>query len=485
MGLLSANKTETNTMVLEIKVEPDVFEKAVQNVFRKQAKSISVPGFRKGKAPRHIVERMYGEGVFYEDAMNDLLPDAYQAAVDEAGIEPVDQPQVEVTEVSKENGFTFKATVTVMPEVEVKDYKGLTAERRLYKVTDEEVEGELGRMADKASRMVSVEDRAALQGDQAIIDFEGFMDGTAFEGGKGDHFPLTLGSGQFIPGFEDQVVGHKPGESFDVTVTFPEDYQATELAGKEAVFKVTLHELKVKELPEMDDEFAKDVSEFDTLDELRADVRKKLEENKKKMSDEDVENQLIDKVVEHLEGEIPEVMYKNRADEMMQEFDYRLQSQGFSLQSYLQYGGLDPESFRQSFMPQAERQVKVRLALEKIAELEKLEPTEEEIEAEIQKMAEMYKLEADKIREIVKVEDIKKDLSSNKAIDLVRENAVITEVDGDAKPEETEKPTKKTTAKKAVKKDAADTDAADEEKPKKKPAAKKAAKKAVEEDAAE
>lgn len=422
MSLISASKTGTNQHELKVSVGREEFQAAVNKAYRKNVKKINVPGFRKGKAPQHIIEKLYGEGVFYEDAVNSLYPDAYAAAVEEAGLEPVDRPEIEVEEVGAD-GFTFKAVVTVRPEVTLGKYKGLTAEKEEPVVTDAMVEAEIDRLKERNARLITVEGRAAENGDQTVIDFEGFIDGKAFEGGKGEKFNLTLGSGQFIPGFEDQIVGKNAGEEFDVNVTFPEDYQAEELAGKAAVFKCKLHELKTKEYPEIDDEFAKDVSDFDTLTELREDFRKKLTEAAEKRAQEEFENRLIDQITEGMEAEIPPCMIENKMEDLVKDFDYRLQSQGLNLEAYLKYTGTGLDAFKQNFAPQAERQVKIRLALEKIVEVEGLSASDEEVEAEYSKMAENYSLEVDKIKQFIPARDVALDLAVNKAIDMVRDSA--------------------------------------------------------------
>ncbi len=436
MSLTSSTRTE-NTCVLEIAVPAEQFKAAVDKAYKKNAPKITVPGFRKGKAPRGMIEKMYGEGVFYEDAINEVYPEAYSAAVDEAGIDPVDRADIEVLEVGKE-GFTFKATVTVKPEVSVSDYKGIAAEKVITTATDEEVDAELKRLQERNGRIITVEGRAAQEGDNAIIDFEGFLEGVPFEGGKGEQYSLTLGSGQFIPGFEEQVVGKNIGDSFDVNVTFPEDYNAEELAGKAVVFKVTLHELKTRELPDLDDEFAKDISEFDTLDEYKADLKANLQERHDQQSSDTLENTLMDAVITKLEANIPQVMIENRIDDMVRDFEYRLQSQGLNLQTYLQYTGMELESFRKTFAEQGERQVKVRLALEKIAELEALAVSEEDLETEYTRLAGLYNIEADKVKGFLPASELTKDLLANKAIDVVRDSAVITEKAAE-KAEETEK----------------------------------------------
>lgn len=435
MGLKSSKKIETNKYELEISVDKDKFEDAVSKVFKREQKRISVPGFRKGKAPRTIIEKYYGEGVFYEDAINMLYPSEYEAAVKEAGIEPVDRASVEVLSVGKD-GLEFKATVTVKPEVELGEYKGIKAVKKIYKVTDDEVEHELSHVQERNARILSVEDRAAQNGDIVVIDYEGFVDNVPFEGGKAEKQNLELGSKTFIPGFEDQIVGHNIGDEFDVNVTFPEEYHAKELAGKAAVFKVKLHEIKTRELPALDDEFAKDVSEFDTLDEYKADIKKHIQEAKDRRAANDVEDAIIDQIIAGMKAEIPEVMFENSIDNMVNDFAYRLQMQGLNLDTYLQYTGMDMDSFRKTFREQAERQVKIRLALEKIAELEKLEASAEDLENEYKKIADQYKIDVEKVKSAIKEEDVKKDILMNKAIDFVRDNAVITEEEAKEESEE-------------------------------------------------
>jgi len=427
MSLTSATKTDTNIYELEVAVSAEDLEKAAEGVYKRKRKEIQLPGFRKGKAPRKIIESMYGEGVFLDDAVNDLYPEAYKGAVEEAGIEPVARADVEMLTLDKKEGFTFKATVTVKPEVTVKDYKGIEAVKTVYQVEDGDIDKEIDRMRERNSRVITVDDRAAQDGDQTVIDFEGFVDGVAFEGGKGEGYQLSLGSNSFIEGFESQIAGHSPGDEFDVNVTFPENYHAEELKGKPAVFKVKLHEIKGRELPELDDEFVKDVSEFDTLDDYKADIRSRLEESAGKRSTDEFETKLIDKVIEGLEGEIPQVMYEDRIDGMVQDFAYRLQSQGMNIDLYLQYSGMDMESFRKTFRAQAERQVKIRLALEQIAKVEELSATEEEIAQELDRIAGMYQMEADKVKDFIPEREITADLLSNKAIDMVRDSAKTIE----------------------------------------------------------
>lgn len=438
MSLVSSKKVETNKYELEVNVNAEVFKDGIQKAYLKNVSKINVDGFRKGKAPRSIIEARYGKDFFYEEAVNLIYPDAYADAVKESGIEPVANPEVEITAID-ENGFSFKAIVTVKPEVEVTSYKGLKATKKSVTVTAANINEELEKMRERNGRMVTVEDRAAKKGDNTLIDFEGFTDGVAFEGGKGENYPLTLGSNQFIPGFEDQIIGHNIGEEFDVNVTFPTEYQAKELAGKPAVFKVKINEIRTRELPELDDEFAKDVSDFDTLDELKADIKSKLKDAKEKEATNDIENQLIDEVIKNMKAEIPEVMYDNAVEGMVNDFAQRLQSQGMQLDLYLQYMGMDLVTFKKQFEEQAQKQVKIRLALEKIVELENITPSDDEIEAEFDKMAETYKMSKEQIKALIPIEEFKKDIAVNKAIDLVKDSAVIEK-----------KTTRKTTAKKTA-----------------------------------
>lgn len=425
MNLKSTNKVETNKYELEIEVDAAEFDKAVEKAYLKQRKKINVPGFRAGKAPRKMIEKMYGEGVFYDEAVNALYPNAISDAVSEAKLELVDSPSVEVTSVSKENGVVFKATCITKPEVEVADYKGITLEKKVDEVTDDAINNEIEKLRQQGMRITTVEDRAAQTGDDVVIDFEGFKDGVAFEGGKAEKFTLSLGSGQFIPGFEDQIVGHNIGDEFDIDVTFPEDYQSKELAGQPVVFKIKLHEIKEKQLPEVDDDFVKDTTEFDTVEELKADLKKKLEEAAEKKADAEVEGKMMDKVIDGMKGEIPEVMYERRIDSMINDFNNRLSQQGLNVDTYLQYTGMDKDSFRKTFKEQAERQVKLRLALEKVAQVENIEVTDEELTKEYEKIAEQYKMEVDKIKMYINDEDLKKDIAVEKAVELIKSTAVI------------------------------------------------------------
>ena len=425
MNLKATNKTETNKYELEIEISAEDFNKAIDEVFKTEGKKIAIPGFRKGKAPKAFVEKYYGESVFFEAAVDRLYRPALMDAVEASGLEVISIGQADITEVSKANGVQMKVTVVVKPEITIEGYKGIEASKKKVEVTDEDVSAELAKVQDRNSRMVTVEDRAALTGDTAVIDFEGFCDGEAFEGGKGENFELALGSGQFIPGFEDQVVGHETGEEFEIAVKFPEEYQAENLKGKDATFKIKLHEIKRKELPVLDDEFAKDVSEFDTLDAYKESIREKLQSDREKSAEADVENQILEALIEKVEGEIPDEMYDNEVEESINNFAYRLQSQGLNLETYLKYTGMNTDALKEQFKPQAEKQVKLRLALEKIAANEGLEPTEEELNAEYEKLAKTYEMEVDKIKNIVAEAQVKGDLQSQKAVEFVKENAAV------------------------------------------------------------
>lgn len=425
MSLKSSNKVDANRYQLEVAVDADTFEKAVDRAYHKESKKITIPGFRRGKAPRKFIEKYYGEKVFYDDAINDVYPGALDEAIEEAKLEMIeDKVDFDLVSADK-NGLVFKATITTRPEAEIDGYKGLAVEKKSTEVTDEDVENEIKKVQERNSRMVTVEDREAQKGDITVIDFDGTVDGKQFEGGKAENYSLSLGAGQFIPGFEDQVVGHKSGDEFDINVKFPEDYQAKDLAGKDAVFHIVLHEIKKKELPAVDDDFVKDVSEFNTLDEYRADLRENLKKAREAEAKDDVDNKLIDKLVELVKAEIPEAMYENRINDDIREFGYRLQSQGMNVESYMKYTGKDKDSIRKEFRPQAERQVKLRLGLEAIAKKEEIQPSEEDIDREYQKIADEYKMEADKVRKLIRKEDLSKDISVEKAFDLVRDKAII------------------------------------------------------------
>ncbi|MBQ1704563.1 MAG: trigger factor [Clostridia bacterium] len=459
MKLTNVEKKEKNQVALAIAVEPEVFEEACEKSYRKNVHSINLQGFRKGHAPRKIIERIYGKEVFYEDAMNFCIPDAYEAAVKEAGIDVVSQPELSDFDVQEDGTFVFNALVYVKPEVVVKDYKGLAAEKDDTAVTAEEVEAEINRMQQRNARLVPV-DRKAQNGDTVNLDFEGFVDGVAFEGGKGEKFDLALGSGTFIPGFEDQLVGKKAEEECDVNVTFPEAYQEKKLAGKPAVFKCRINEVKESQKPELDDEFAKDVSEFDTLAELKADIEKKIGERKTESAKNAFQEKLMDQVIATMEAEIPDAMVDSQLDRIEEDFGYRLAMQGMDLENYLKMQGMDHNSFRMIFRDQALRQVKIRLALEQIAKMENLDVSEDEINAEYQKLCDQNKMEMERVKALLPAEDLKMDLVCQKANDFVIENAV-------EKAKE-EKPAKKPAAKKTAKK----AEPAAEKKPAKKAAAK-------------
>ena len=434
MNFIKCEKLEKSMAELQFSIDAEAFKKAVADVFKKEGKKYAVPGFRKGKAPRSLIEKMYGADVFTYDAINELFPAAYEAAVKEAGIEPVGRPEVSVDAASETEGVTLTVKVAVMPEVKVGNYNGLTVEKTVHTVTDETVDAELKRVQERNARELTREG-AAENGDIADIDFEGFVDGVAFEGGKAEHYNLTLGSGSFIPGFEDQIVGHSAGEEFDVNVTFPEEYQAAELAGKAAVFKIKLHEVKYKELPALDDDFAKDVSEYDTLDELKDSIRNNIKTNLDKQAEQKVENDLMDQVIANMKADIPDAMVDSRIDELVQDFEYRISQQGLKLADYLKYMGMNIEQFRAQFKEQADKQVKMRLAMEAIVAKEGITASDEEFEEEVKRIADAYKMEADKVKSIVDAAAVKADLAINKAIDFVKEKAnVVT-----AEPKEEEK----------------------------------------------
>ena len=426
MNLVKSEKLEKSMHELQFSVDAETFKAAIEKAYKREGKKYNVPGFRKGHAPRAVIEKMYGADIFHYDAINDLFPEAYEAAVVESGIQPVSRPEADVVSESLEDGVVLKVTVAVKPEIKVGNYTGLKATKKVNTVDDADVEAELVRMQNRNGRIITREGKAE-NGDTVDMDFEGFVDGVAFEGGKAEHYSLVLGSGSFIPGFEDQLIGHEAGEEFDVNVTFPEEYQAKELAGKPAVFKIKLHEVKTKELPALDDEFAKDVSEYDTLDELKASIRKGMEEQNEKQAALAVENDLVDQVIATIEGDIPEAMYEARMDEAVRDFEYRLAQQGLKLDMYLQYMGQTMESFRASFREQAEKQVKIRLALEAVAAAEQIVASDEELEVELQRVADNYKMELAKVKELVNADEVKKDLAVNKAIDFIRDHAEITE----------------------------------------------------------
>lgn len=441
--LKSANKTETNIYTLEVSVSGEDFNKAILQAYNKQKNKIQLPGFRKGKAPLKMIEKFYGEGVFYEDALDIVYPGVVGDAIKEAGIEPVAAPHdLDVTKIGKD-GVEMTMKVTVKPEISIDNYKGIEADKGDASVCADDVKKELASMQERNARVVTVDDRKAKKNDIAVIDFEGFVDGVAFDGGKGENYELTLGSGQFIPGFEEQIIGHKTGDEFDVNVTFPAEY-TPELAGKEAVFKVVLHEIKMKELPTLDDDFAKDVDdEVDTLAELKKKIKAELSDKKKEDVEKDFESAVLEKVVDLVEGEIPEVMYDNKLEDDVKDYENRLAQQGIPLDTYLQYMGMDRDKFKESMRDNAVKQVKLQLAVEKIAELEKIEATDEEAEAQLKEMADMYQLDVEQVKKWVNIEDVKKDVVGKKTVDFLVANA---------KAIVAEKP-KKTTKKAAAKKE--------------------------------
>ena len=424
MSLKAVNNVETNKVELEIEISAEDFEAAVQAAYLKQRKNIAIPGFRKGKAPRKLIEREYGEGVFYEDAVNAIAPKAVDDAVEEAKLDLVARPDVEVTAVGKE-GVSLKAKCVVKPEVSISDYKGIEVERVIDAVTDEDVDKRAAQLCEKNARMVTVDDRAVQSGDTVTIDFKGFKDDVAFEGGEAEDFDLEIGSGAFIPGFEDQIIGHTTGEDFDINVTFPEEYQVEDLKGAAAVFKIKLKEIKYKEVPELDDDLVKDSTEFDTVDEYKADIRKNMEEAAEKAADNDVESKIFDAVVSKLEGEIPQEMYDNRINEMLQELSGRLAPQGITLQQYFQYTGQSLETVKKMYEEQAKKQVDLRLALEKIAELENIEPSADDIDAEYKRIADTYSMEMDQVKNVLPEDGVKLDVAVSKAVELIKDAAVI------------------------------------------------------------
>lgn len=425
---VKVEKLETNVVELEFEIDKDAFESAMQRSYIKNIKHFNIPGFRKGKAPRKIVEKMYGSEIFYDDAINFVFPDAYEAAIKEAKVEPVSRPEVDIKQFpDAENCLVLTAKVTVKPNVKISKFETIDVKKPEYPITDEDVERELKRFQNQNARIITVEDRAAQNGDTVVIDFEGFVDGVAFEGGKGEGYELELGSGQFIPGFEDQLVGKNAGEETEVNVTFPEEYHAPELAGKSAVFKVKIHSIKAKELPELDDEFAKDVSEFDTLDEFKADILAKLKENAEQREKQELENEVIDFVVGKMKADIPEIMYENRIDDLVRDFEMRLSYQGMTVEKYLEYAGLDMAAFRGQFREQAERQVKGMLALEAMAKKEKIKALKDDVTKEYEKLAEQYKMDVDKVKSFVNEEDLKKDIITNKTIDALIAKANFVE----------------------------------------------------------
>lgn len=426
MNLIKSEKTDKGVWTLQFSVDKDTFASAVSASFRKNAGKITVPGFRKGKAPRAVVEKMYGKGYFYEDAFNAVLPDAFDAALKESKLDMVGQPDFDVVSVSDDEGVVFSAKVSVRPEVKIENYFGIEAEKQVAEVTDEEIEQEIKTLQERNSRETELEAGGkAEMGDICTIDFDGSIDGVPFDGGKGSDYPLKLGSGNFIPGYEEQVAGHTLEETFDVNVSFPADYHVKELAGKPAVFKTTIHKIQHVELPALDDDFAKDFTEFDTFDEYKADVRAKIAKRHEDEADSAFESQVLDTLIEKVEAEIPEAMFVAETENFVRDYDNRLRMQGLDLKTYFQYTGMDLEKLRAQMRPQAEKQVQLRLALEKIAELEKLTATEEDIEGEINRIAEAYQMKAEDVKKAVPADSIAEDMKVKKAMELVKEKAVI------------------------------------------------------------
>ena len=417
-------KDAANSYELVVSVDGTIFGKAINKVYKKQVKSINIPGFRKGKAPRHIIERMYGKEVFYDDAMQECYPDALYDAAKEADVKIVGVESLEAVEAGKD-GFTFKAQIVVEPTMEIDGYKGIEVEKKSTEVTDELIDKEIEQVRERNSRLVTVEDRAAENGDTAVIDFEGFVDGEAFEGGKAEGYNLSLGSGNFIPGFEEQIVGHKTGEEFSINVKFPEEYQAEELKGKDAEFKITLHEIKTKELPEVDDEFVQDVSDKETVDEYKAELKETVANRLKDEAEKDVDDQIADKLIDLLEGEIPEAMFDNQANDMVRDFEMRLRSQGMDMQTYMQYMGMDVNALKDMYRKDAEKRVKLRLALQTIADKENVEVTEADLDDEYSKMAEAYKMDVEKVKAAVPADSLTEDVRVQKALDIVKNTANI------------------------------------------------------------
>ncbi len=425
MALKSSNKVDTNTYELEYDVESETFINACKQAYLKNKNKYEIPGFRKGKATQGMIEKMYGESFFYEDALDIVYPDAVSDAVKEANISVVDTPyDVEIPVISKAEGVSIKFKITTYPEVKLGEYKGLKVKKQSCDVTDEDVDNELKQMQDRNSRLVDVTDKPAEDGNTVSIDFEGFVDGIPFEGGKGENYPLELGSGSFIPGFEEQVVGHNIDDEFDVNVTFPEDY-TDNLAGKDAVFKCTIHSIKAKDLPELDDEFAKDISEFDTLDEVKDDIRNKIAEEKQGKAKEDIENQLVDQISEGMEVTIPQCMIDQKVDELYGNYENQMQSQGIPMDAYLSYINQDKETFRASLKESAEKQVKSSVAITAIIEAENIEASEDEINTQAEKYAKMYSITVDEVKKALGEHQLENDAKVDKALQLIVDAAII------------------------------------------------------------
>ena len=432
MNLKSSNSVETNKFELELEVTPEEFEKAINEVYKRESRRMNVPGFRKGKAPRAFIEKYYGGEVFFQAAVDHLYNPMRTNAIDMSGLDVVGVNDFHVEEIGTEKGILAKLTVTVQPEVKIEGYKGIEVTKEPVEPTEAEIDAEIDRVRQRNSRVVTVEDRAAQDGDIVVIDFDGYTDGKQFDGGKAENFDLTLGSGQFIPGFEEQVVGHNSGEEFDVNVKFPEDYHAEELKGKDATFKIKLHEIKHRELPEVDDEFVKDVSEFDTVEDYRKDLANNVRTRKERANEMNIEQQLVKAVIDKVEAEVPDMMVEREIDEIINSFDMQLRDQGMNLETYLKYTQGTVDSLRDQYRERAGQQVRVRLGLAKIAQLEELPVTEEDTEAEYQKLADAYGMALEAVKNVVRAKDINKDIANQKAMDFIKENAVITEKQPDA-----------------------------------------------------
>jgi len=424
---LQVENMDNSMAKLTIEVTAEELEKALQGAYKKQKGSISVPGFRKGKVPRQMIEKMYGPEVFYDDAANALIPEAYSKAYDESELDIVSQPKIDVVQIEKGKPFIFTAEVALKPDVTLGDYKGLKVDKLTEEVTDEEIDARIAQEQEKNARTITVEDRAVQDKDEVVLDFEGFVDGVAFEGGKGENYPLTIGSGSFIPGFEEQLIGVETEQPLEVKVTFPEEYQSEDLAGKDAVFKCVVHEIKAKELPELDDDFASEVSEFDTIAEYKADISEKLKEQKIAENKRKREDQAVDKAVENAEMEIPQPMLDTQINQMADEFAQRIQQQGLSLEQYFQFTGLNQEKMMEELKPQADKRIRTRLMLEAVAEAENIEIGDEKLEEELAKMAESYQMEVDKLKEFMgdnEKNQMKQDLAVQEAVTFITDNAV-------------------------------------------------------------
>ena len=427
MTLTGQKKTDDGRVDLLVSIDSAEMNSEAAKTYNRKKGSLTIPGFRKGKAPRTIIERMYGELYFYDEALNGMIQDVYIKALEESDADVIDQPRITVESISAEEGVKLVFSVLPRPRLEITDYKGLKVTKHIHPVVDEDINSELNSMREKNARMITVSDRAARTNDITVIDFEGFLDNVVFEGGKGENYNLTLGSGQFIPGFEEQIEGHNTGDEFEVDVTFPADYNTEHLAGKDVVFKVALREIREKELPELDDEFAKDVSEFETIDELKADIKEKTQKSRDLESDTSVENHIGDLLAEQLIGDIPQVMVESRIDDLVRDFSYQMESSGLDLNTYLKYTGQDIDTFRSGLKENAERQVKIRLSLEAVARAEEILITDQDIEAEYVKMSENYKVDLDRVKIMISSKELKKDLEVNKALDIVKQNAEIHE----------------------------------------------------------